>query len=83
VLAHEFHHSSLDRLPHGQRFAYRVERGHGIDGAHDGLLHRNLLASYSHLRGAGWAARFVAFVRQVGIGHRTPATATHAEPLVA
>jgi cobyrinic acid a,c-diamide synthase len=83
VLAHEFHHSSLDRLPHGQRFAYRVERGHGIDGAHDGLLHRNLLASYSHLRGAGWAARFVAFVRQVGIGHRMPATATHAEPLVA
>ena len=45
LLAHEFHYSSLDNLPPGQRFAYRVERGHGIDGMHDGLLHRNLLAS--------------------------------------
>jgi cobyrinic acid a,c-diamide synthase len=83
VLAHEFHHSSLDRLPNGQRFAYRVARGHGIDGAHDGLMHRNLLASYGHLRGAGWAARFVDFVRRVGIGHRSSAIPTHAEALVA
>ena len=65
VLAHEFHHSSLEHLPQGQRFAYRVARGHGIDGAHDGLRQHNLLASYSHLRGAGWAARFVGFVRDV------------------
>ncbi len=66
LLAHEFHYSSLDNLGPGQRFAYRVERGHGIDGQHDGLLHRNLLASYAHLRGAGgagWPARFMAFVR--------------------
>ena len=83
VLAHEFHYSSLDRLPNGQRFAYRVARGHGIDGAHDGLLHRNLLASYGHLRGAGWAARFVDFVRRVGIGHRSSAIPAHAEVLVA
>jgi cobyrinic acid a,c-diamide synthase len=67
LLAHEFHYSSLDNLPPGQRFAYRVERGHGIDGRHDGLLHRNLLASYAHLRnvaGCDWPARFVAFVRE-------------------
>jgi cobyrinic acid a,c-diamide synthase len=65
LLAHEFHYSSLDNLDPGVRFAYRVERGHGIDGQHDGLLHRNLLASYAHLRGvgAGWPERFVAFVR--------------------
>lgn len=67
LLAHEFHYSSLDNLPPTVRFAYRVERGHGIDGRHDGLLHRNLLANYAHLRGVGgsadWAARFVAFVR--------------------
>jgi len=66
VLAHEFHYSSLDNLAPGTRFAYRVERGHGIDGRHDGLLHRNLLASFAHLRGGGgggWAARFVHFVR--------------------
>jgi len=66
LLAHEFHYSSLDNLPPGQRYAYRVERGHGIDGRHDGLLHRNLLASYAHLRsvaGNDWPARFVDFVR--------------------
>ena len=69
LLAHEFHYSSLDNLPPGQRFAYRVERGHGIDGMHDGLLHRNLLASYAHLRsvaGNHWPTRFVAFVRERG-----------------
>ncbi|MGL6110842.1 MAG: cobyrinate a,c-diamide synthase [Rubrivivax sp.] len=67
LLAHEFHYSSLDNLAPGQRYAYRVERGHGIDGMHDGLIHRNLLASYAHLRsvaGNDWPARFVAFVRE-------------------
>ena len=63
---HEFHYSSLDNLPPGQRFAYRVERGHGIDGQHDGLVHRNLLASLcapAQRRRLDWPARFVAFVR--------------------
>ena len=32
------------------RFAYRVQRGHGIDGRHDGVLVHKLLASYAHLR---------------------------------
>jgi len=80
LLAHEFHYSSLDNLGPGQRFAYRVERGHGIDGRHDGLLHRNLLASYAHLRsveGSGWPARFVAFVRATK--HPSGATVTQVE----
>ena len=67
VHGHEFHHSSLENLPPGMTFAYRVQRGHGIDGKHDGVLVHNLLASYAHLRsGAGsqWAGRFAAFVRQ-------------------
>ena len=48
-------------------FAYRVQRGHGVDGVHDGVLVHNLLASYAHLRsaaGSQWAPRFVAFVRR-------------------
>lgn len=64
--AHEFHYSRLEGVPEGLRFAYRVRRGVGIDGAHDGIVHRNLLASYAHLRdvrGNHWASRFVAFVR--------------------
>ncbi|MDA0225699.1 MAG: cobyrinic acid a,c-diamide synthase, partial [Proteobacteria bacterium] len=67
VRAHEFHYSSVENLPADARFAYTVERGHGIDGRHDGLLHRNLLASYAHLRDVGanrWARRFVDFVRR-------------------
>ncbi len=65
---HEFHHSSIDNLDPGVAFAYRVQRGHGIDGSHDGVLVHNLLGSYSHLRsaaGSSWAQRFVAFVARV------------------
>jgi cobyrinic acid a,c-diamide synthase len=66
VRAHEFHYSSVENLAPGTAFAYAVERGHGIDGRHDGIVHKNLLASFAHLRdvaGNPWAGRFVAFVR--------------------
>jgi cobyrinic acid a,c-diamide synthase len=64
IRAHEFHYSSVENLAPGLDFAYDVERGHGIDGRHDGILYKNLLASYAHLRdvaGHPWAARFVKF----------------------
>ena len=63
---HEFHYSSLDNLDPQTRFAYRVLRGHGVDGQHDGILVHRLLASYSHLRdvgGNGWTHAFATFVR--------------------
>lgn len=64
--AHEFHYSTLENLSPGQTFAYEVIRGSGIDGQHDGLIYKNVLASYVHLRdvaGNHWARRFVEFVR--------------------
>jgi cobyrinic acid a,c-diamide synthase len=67
IKAHEFHYSSLENLPQESRFAYRVERGYGIDGNRDGLVLHNLLASYTHLRSIGscyWATRFVSFIRR-------------------
>ncbi|MDH4288708.1 MAG: hydrogenobyrinic acid a,c-diamide synthase (glutamine-hydrolyzing), partial [Aquincola sp.] len=67
VRGHEFHHSSLENLDPGVAFAYRVQRGHGIDGRHDGLVVHKLLASYAHLRhgaGSDWVPRFVEFVRR-------------------
>lgn len=67
VSAHEFHYSALTGLPEGFALAYEVERGYGLDGAHDGLCYRNLLASYAHLRDTRshpWARRFVDFVRK-------------------
>lgn len=64
---HEFHYSALENIAPGTRYAYRVLRGHGIDGQHDGLIVHRLLASYAHLRslgGTGWPARFVAYIHQ-------------------
>jgi len=64
--AHEFHYSSLEGLPADTRYAYRMQRGYGIDGGNDGVVHKNLLASYTHLRCTStcdWVARFVAHVR--------------------
>jgi cobyrinic acid a,c-diamide synthase len=72
VKAHEFHYSSLENLPDGLTYAYEVKRGHGIDGSHDGLVYKNLLASYTHLRGTAghdWPARFVAWARRCRIHH--------------
>lgn len=68
IAAHEFHHSHLTGLSAGpHRFAYRMSRGVGIDGAHDGYIHRNLLAAYCHRRGSGaqgWIAPFLNKVRR-------------------
>ena len=66
IPAHEFHYSSIINLEPGLRTAYRVRRGTGVDGIHDGLVYKNLLASYTHLRDVGanrWAERFLAFAR--------------------
>jgi cobyrinic acid a,c-diamide synthase len=74
IRAHEFHYSSIENLPADSRFAYRVARGHGIDGKSDGYIRNNLLASYTHLRTIGscyWASRFVAFIRKVKQGKQT------------
>lgn len=66
IPAHEFHYARLENLDPRTCFAYRVVRGHGIDGRHDGIVQGNVVASFSHLRDTArshWAERFVAFVR--------------------
>jgi cobyrinic acid a,c-diamide synthase len=67
VRAHEFHYSSLENLPPNIQYAYDVLRGTGVDGSHDGIVYKNMLACYAHMRdleGNHWAARFVDFVRR-------------------
>ena len=67
INAHEFHYSSLANLAPDMRFAYRVKRGHGIDGVNDGIIIGNLLANYCHLRQTDtcdWVDRFVNFIIQ-------------------
>jgi cobyrinic acid a,c-diamide synthase len=67
LYAHEFHYAALKNLDAATRFAYRVIRGQGIDGRHDGIVKGNVLAGFCHLRsterGGCWAHRFVDFVR--------------------
>ncbi len=67
IHAHEFHYSSIENLPEGLTYAYDVLRGHGINGKQDGLVYRNLLASYTHLRSTrkfSWVLRFLALVKR-------------------
>jgi cobyrinic acid a,c-diamide synthase len=67
IPAHEFHYARLENLSGDLEYAYRVLRGHGIDGQHDGLLVGNLQAGFVHHRNKEanpWVDRFVAFVRE-------------------
>lgn len=67
IHGHEFHYSSIKDLPADTRFAFEVKRGTGIDGQHDGIIYKNLLASYAHLRHTAqspWASQFVQFISQ-------------------
>ena len=83
VRGHEFHHSGLENVAPELRYAYRVVRGHGIDGSRDGIVHRNVLASYAHLRSVGgnrWPQRFVQFVRGVAAARRECPTLTECSP---
>jgi cobyrinic acid a,c-diamide synthase len=65
VRAHEFHYSTLAHADPGLRYAFRMERGEGADGKRDGIVHRNVLATYAHQRSVGgndWVRRFLAQV---------------------
>ena len=67
IPAHEFHYARLENLAGDPTYAYRVLRGHGVDGQHDGLVVGNLLAGFAHHRTTeknSWVGRFVEFVRR-------------------
>lgn len=63
IKGHEFHHSRLVNLDRGKvDAAFRVRRGHGIDGEIDGLAYKNVLAGYTHIHAVslpGWAEKLV------------------------
>jgi cobyrinic acid a,c-diamide synthase len=68
IRAHEFHYSKLENVAPGLDYAYEVVRGAGIDGQHDGIVYRHVLACYTHMRDVGgnhWTARFVDYIRQL------------------
>ena len=66
VPAHEFHYAGIENLPPSLRTAWNMTRGHGIDGARDGIVVNNTLAGFSHMRSTAanpWVYRFLDFVR--------------------
>ncbi len=67
IVGHEFHYSAIENLPADTTFAFEVKRGTGIDGQHDGIVYKNTLACYAHLRDtrqSPWARAFVDFIQQ-------------------
>jgi cobyrinic acid a,c-diamide synthase len=66
VAAHEFHYARLENVAPELRYAWRVQRGHGVDGRRDGIVIGNMLAGFTHQRDTSrhrWTDQFVAFVR--------------------
>lgn len=62
IKGHEFHNSRVINLDENVKFAFEIEKGHGLDGKHDGICYKNVLAAYNHLHALGcpeWARRFV------------------------
>lgn len=68
IRGHEFHYSEVQNLG-DVKFAYRLLRGKGVDGVSDGIVYKNVIASYAHLHSLGspdWAYEFIKCVKDVG-----------------
>ena len=68
ISAHEFHYSHLVNITEPLNYAYKIHRGSGIDGQHDGIVYKNLLACYAHLQDTSqnhWAKRFIQFIHRI------------------
>ncbi len=66
INGHEFHYSEIGRMDFEPEYAYKVKRGRGVDGEYDGLVYKNVLATYMHQRHTSsnpWVDAFVNFIR--------------------
>lgn len=61
VKGHEFHYSkAVITGEEHVKFIFKVKRGHGVDGKRDGIIKKNLLATFTHVHAAGnreWAKK--------------------------
>jgi len=55
VKGHEFHYSGIDEITGDLEFGYVVNRGNGIFEKMDGVVYKNVLASYLHIHSEGCA----------------------------
>jgi cobyrinic acid a,c-diamide synthase len=75
IKGHEFHYSRMCQFSENSDFSflYRMKRGCGINGEEDGIVYKNMLASYTHLHAhatPNWATSFVALVKQAKNGEQ-------------
>ena len=63
IRGHEFHYSRVLRWSGSESdFVFKMQRGVGIHGDRDGLVHKNVLATYTHIHALGnpgWASALV------------------------
>jgi len=68
IRGHEFHNSRLTNLDSSQiKFCLEVRRGKGINGQKDGIVYKNVFASYNHLHATSvpqWAEGLVNMAKQ-------------------
>jgi cobyrinic acid a,c-diamide synthase len=70
---HEFHYSRIMNTGDLPGLAFFLQRGHGIEGQRDGVVHRSVLGTYTHLHAAGapaWAAGLVRRAREYRDGRK-------------
>lgn len=62
VRGHEFHYSELVNIGAELQYLYALKRGKGTGSDRDGILYKNVVASYTHLHASSlpeWASSFV------------------------
>jgi cobyrinic acid a,c-diamide synthase len=76
---HEFHYAKVDNND-DLTMAYSLERGHGIGRKRDGIVHKNVLAGFTHLHALSeprWAEGLVNATRSRGTEWAVAAPAAH------
>ncbi len=67
IRGHEFHYSRIYHIDGNPLMAYHVQRGSGIDGMGDGIIYKNVLASYTHIHSLAtpqWAPAMIRIARK-------------------
>jgi len=73
IRGHEFHYSYIKNPAELSEMVFAMRRGKGIEGGRDGIVHKNVLATYTHLHATGtpqWAAGMIKSARSYRQGRK-------------
>lgn len=69
IKGHEFHHSYLEiSEDYKPVFAFNVKKGFGVNGLYDGIIYKNVLASYTHIYSPSepqWFKSWTIFIKKI------------------